>query len=268
MTRLTSDDIKGVPQDEMDLDSRLLSMTGKTVRGIAFEGAGLEDTGQDLSRFRVAVVPITSGLGVIGGFAASVDAIVRRLGFDSHVTAGTDVKGFAEAVADDVDMVMMADDDMFIAYNTRNGEQTDNAYGTAIGYAVALRNAAGGLEGRDVLVIGAGFVGGNAVRILRDMDANVSVTDIVLAKAEAVAERHGVAVLEDVNHAFSSFDLILNAAPASFPGELMREGAVISTPGVPHYFDEEGRRKARAIIHDPLEIGTAVMAVNSIRRLL
>jgi pyrrolysine biosynthesis protein PylD len=43
----------------------------------------------------------------------------------------------------------------------------------------------------------------------------------------------------------------------------MMEGAVGSTPGVPHYFVEEARRKAKAILHDPLEIGTAMMAVNS-----
>ena len=66
-----------------------------------------------------------------------------------------------------------------------------------------------------------------------------------------------------MEQALSSHKYILNAAPAIFPGRLIMEGAVISTPGVPHYFDEEGRRKAKAIIHDPLEIGTAMMAVNS-----
>ena len=263
MTRLTPDLIEGVPDDVLDLDSRLMMMTGKTVKGIALEAAGLDVEDMDLSGFRVAVVPITSGLGVISGFSASVDAIVRRLGMDSHVTSGTDVAGFAEGVAEGVDLIMMADDHKFIAYNTRANKQTDNSFGTAMGYAVALKNAAGGLEGKDVLVIGAGFVGSEAVRILKDMGANVSVTDILFEKAMALQERYGVNAVEDVNDAISKHGLILNAAPAIFPGSLIQEGAIISTPGVPHYFDEEGRAKAKAIIHDPLEIGAAVMAVNS-----
>ena len=263
MTRLTPDMIEGVPDDKIDLDSRLIKMTGKTVKGIALEAAGIDAEDMDLSGFRVAVVPITSGLGVISGFSASVDAIVKRLGVDSHVTQGTDVNGFSEAVAEGVDLIMMADDNKFVAYNTRVNRQTDNSWGTAMGYSVALRNAAGGLEGKEVLVIGAGFVGSWAVRILKDMGADVRVTDIVFEKAKVLEERYGVKALENVEEALSHHTLILNAAPAIFSGDKIAEGSIISTPGVPHYFDEEGRRKAKAIIHDPLEIGTAVMAVNS-----
>ena len=262
MTRLTPDLIEGVPDDKIDLDSRLLRMTGKTVKGIALEAAGIEGD-VDLSGFKVAVVPITSGFGVISGFSDSVNAIVRRLGMDSHVTKGTDVTGFTEAVAEGADLVMAADDDTFIAYNVKARRYTDNAYGTAMGYSVALKNAAGGLEGKEVLVIGAGFVGSWAVRILKDMGADVHVTDIMSQKAKVLEEKYGVKALDDVYKALSEHTLILNAAPAIFPGELIAEGSIISTPGVPHYFDEEGRRKAKAIIHDPLEIGTAVMAVNS-----
>ena len=265
MTRLTPDLIEGVLDDKIDLDSRLLRMTGKTVKGIALEAAGLEKGDIDLSEFRVGVVPITSGLGVISGFSASVDAIVRRLGMDSHVTEGTDVNGFAEAVDDGVDLIMMADDNRFVAYNTRTNRHTDNSWGTAKGYSVALKNAAGGLEGKEVLVIGAGYVGSWAVRFLKDMGADVRVTDIVFPKAKALEDAYGVKALEDVDRALSEHTLILNAAPAIFSGEKIAEGSIFSTPGVPHYFDEEGRRKAKAIIHDPLEIGTAVMAVNSAR---
>jgi pyrrolysine biosynthesis protein PylD len=262
MTRLTSDLIEGVPDDKMDLDSVLRRACGTTVKQMAIQAAGLEGD-VDLSGFRAACVPITSGLGVIGGFSESVNAIVGRLGMDSYVTSGTDVQGFSEAIRDGADIVMMADDTMFIAYNVREGRQTNNSWGTAMGYSVCLRNAAGGLEGKKVLVIGAGFVGTEAVQILKGMGAEVSVTDIVPEKAEALQARFGVKALRDKDSAISSHNLILNAAPASFPGRIMAEGSIVSTPGVPHQFDDEGRRKAKAIIHDPLEIGTAVMAVNS-----
>ena len=269
MTRLTADLIEGVPDDKIDLDSRLLKTTGKTVKGLALEAAGLPDD-TDLSTFRVACVPITSGLGVIGGFSASVDAIVRRLGMDSRVTNDPDVLGFSQGVMDGADIIMMSDDPKFIAYNTRENRFIDNSWGTALGYAVALKNAAGGLEGRNVLVIGAGMVGSRAVRIMKGWGANVTVTDILPEKAEKVGAEYGVEVVNDIEKALSEHDLILNAAPAMFEGRLIREGSIFSTPGVPHVFDEEARRKAKAIIHDPLEIGTAVMAVGaaafSIRR--
>ncbi len=262
MTRLTPDMIEGVPDDTIDLDSRLMRMCGKTVKQLALEGAGV-DHDVDFSKVRVAVVPITSGMGVISGFSKSVDAIVKRLGMDSYVTKGTDVNGFQEGILDNVDMIMMADDAMFIAYNVHAAKSTNNSWGTAMGYSAALKNAADGVEGKDVLVIGAGLVGTEAVKILKSWGANVSVTDIKFDKAKALEQKYGVKALEDVEQALSSHKYILNAAPAIFPGRLIMEGAVISTPGVPHYFDEEGRRKAKAIIHDPLEIGTAMMAVNS-----
>jgi pyrrolysine biosynthesis protein PylD len=254
--------IEGVPDDKIDLDSKLMKMCGKTVKQLALEGAGM-DHDVDFSDFRVAVVPITSGMGVIGGFSASVDAIVKRLGMQSYVTKGTDVNGFAQAINDKVDMVMMADDAMFVAYNVHAARSTNNSWGTAMGYSVALKNAAGGIEGKEVLVIGAGLVGTEAVQILKSWGAKVSVTDIKFEKAQALEYKYGVRALEDVESALASHKYILNAAPAIFPGRLIMEGAVVSTPGVPHYFDEEGRRKAKAIIHDPLEIGTAMMAVNS-----
>ncbi len=34
MTRLTPDLIKGVPNDDLNLDSKLLKATGKTVKGL------------------------------------------------------------------------------------------------------------------------------------------------------------------------------------------------------------------------------------------
>ncbi len=262
MTRLTSDDIKGVPHDEVDLDSKLMSAAGITVKDLACMSAGLpKDT--DLSQFRVACVPITSGLGVIGGFSDSVNAIVGRLGMDSFVTSGTDVNGFAEGVRNGADIIMMADDDMFVAYNVHANRMVDNSYGTALGYSVALKEAAGGLEGKQVLVVGAGFVGSRAACILKHMGADVGIVDVIREKAVKAAESCGVKVFDDTEQAISAHRLVLNAAPYKIPGKVIAEGSIISSPGVPHYFDELGRKKAKAIIHDPLEIGTAVMAVGA-----
>ena len=262
MTRLTEDMIWGVPDDKMDLDTRLVKMTGKTVKGIAMEAAGLEMDDYDFSRFFAAAIPITSGLGIIGGFAKSVNAITTRLGMRGCVTQGTDVAGFSEATNLGADIIMMSDDPMFIAYNTAERKYTDNSWGTAMGYSMCLKNAAGGVEGKDVLVVGAGRVGSWATRILLDWGANVQVTDIDYSKAEALIPL-GAKAIRGVENAISDNTLLINAAPYIIPGEIIAQGSIISSPGVPHYYDLEGRTRCKAIIHDPLEIGAAVMAVNS-----
>ena len=262
MTRLTANDIKDVPDDAICLDERLKESAGITVKELACIAADIPvDT--DLSGFKVACVPITSGLGIIGGFSASVDAIVKRLGMDSHVTTKTDVDGFTEGIISGADIIMMADDNQFIAYNVHKNKMVNNSYGTALGYAVALQAAAGGLEGKDVLVVGAGFVGSRAACILKRLGANVSIVDVIYDKAVKAAESCDVKVLDDTEAAISSHTLILNAAPYIIPGEVIAVGSIISSPGVPHYFDNLGRSRAKAIIHDPLEIGTAVMAVGA-----
>ena len=257
MTRLTSDDIEDV-WDGARLDTRLEAATGRTVRELAMEAAGLPG-GMDLSSFSVVSVPITSGLGEIGGFAQSLDAIARHLGMRSHVSNVPDVSGFAAAVESGADIVLMADDDRFVAYNTVTGTVADNARCTALGYSYALRDAAGGLAGKEVLVMGAGFVGSEAVRILRDMHAMVSVTDIDAEKARRLAVYEGVGWIEDVREAVSTHRLILNASPGTIPRHDLMQGAIVSSPGVPYSFDDEAGRRAKAIIHDPLEIGAAVM---------
>ena len=259
MTRLTPDLIENVPDDKIDLDSILMRSTGKSMKAISAEAAGLS-VDVDFSEYTAAVIPITSGMGVIGGFSKSVDSILRRLGVNSHVTVNTDVFGFSEAISEGVDMVFMADDSMFIAYNVREKKYITNFYGTALGYAVVLKNASDGIDGKDVLVIGAGQVGSRAAVILQGMGASVTVTDKIKDKASELGERIGAHVMYDVEGALASHRYVLNAAPAIFPGRLIMDGAVISTPGVPHYFDEEAWVKAKAIIHDPLEIGVATMA--------
>ena len=143
----------------------------------------------------------------------------------------------------------------------------DNAnYGIRCSNAARLAideiNAAGGVEGKDVLVVGAGRVGSWATRILLDWGANVQVTDIDYSKAEALIPL-GAKAIRGVENAISDNTLLINAAPYIIPGEIIAQGSIISSPGVPHYYDLEGRTRCKAIIHDPLEIGAAVMAVNS-----
>jgi pyrrolysine biosynthesis protein PylD len=264
MTRLTADIIKDVPSKVSDLDAELERTIKMDMRSFACHAVGVDINGVDFGNCSVAIVPVTSGKGVISGFSASVAAAVSTLGMRSFVTGSCDVSGISEAFSSDADIIFMADDDRFIALNTRTRSFSDNIWSTAKGYVTALKLVEGDLEGKTVLVIGAGRVGGEAVRMLRNEGALVEVTDIVYNKAKALEIRHnGVRAREDVAKAIRDNRLILNASPGKIPGELIQAGAVISSPGVPYAFDEEGERRAGTIIHDVLSLGVAVMAVAS-----
>ncbi|MCL1978968.1 MAG: 3-methylornithyl-N6-L-lysine dehydrogenase PylD, partial [Methanomassiliicoccaceae archaeon] len=82
-------------------------------------------------------------------------------------------------------------------------------------------------------------------------------------KTKDLSDRIGIKVADDLRGSLSSHELVFNASPASIDGNYVKEGAIFSSPGIPFPFDETGIRKAKMIIHDPLDIGVAVMAVQS-----
>ncbi len=263
MTRLTDDDVRGISDSLTDLNGMMMRCTGMGLAEMAFDAAGVAAGSVDLRRYRAGVVPVTSGMGVITRFSESVADICRALGMDAFVTSGHDISGLAEALSADADIFFMADDNEFIACNMRARRYATNSHSTAAGYVSALAGAAGGLEGRTVLVLGAGRVGGHAVPLLRRRGARVVLADIDVPKAEALAAANpGTVVEHDVRRAIASHDLVLNASPAHVRSGDIVAGAVIASPGIPHTFDEEAYAKAR-IIHDPLGIGVSVMAVLS-----
>lgn len=158
----------------------------------------------------------------------------------------------------------MADDEQYMAYSVAAGKYANNSFCTAAGYVEALRGAVNGLNGRRVFVRGAGRVGSNMVSLLRAQGAEVTVADVIRDKAAAVAAANpGTVAADDLEKATAEADLILNASPVPIPGDLIREGAVVSTPGIPHVYDEATLAKAK-FIHDPLAIGTAPMVAQCI----
>ncbi len=261
MTRLTDDDVKGISDSITEVNNMLAETVGMTLKELAYDAAGTTPDETDLSKFTAGVVPVTSGMGVITRFSESVADICESLGMDSFVTKTYDVTGLAEAFSKTPDIVFLADDYEFIAYNTKIRSYADNSYSTAAGYVSALKGAAGGLGGKEVLVLGAGRVGSRAAMLLSAQGAKVTLADIDGRKAEEAASRiPGAKVATDIGRAISSNDLIINSSPAHVDSRLIRSGAIISSPGVPHTFDGEAYDKA-TIIHDPLSIGVSVMAV-------
>lgn len=232
------------------------------MRGLAYEAVGVNPDSMPLEDYSTAVVPVTSGKGVTQGFTESVCSILQHLGMKSFITQRTDIAGLSDALAAKVDIVFMADDAEFIALNTRTGTFSDNIRSTALGYVTALKIAAKGLQGKEVLLIGAGRVGDKMADMLEAEEAKVTITDIDVSKSRALQKKHvDFKVCEDIETAVRNFTLILNASPGKIPGEWINEGTIVSSPGMPYSFDEEGVKKMKILIHDPLQIGVSVMAV-------
>lgn len=265
MTRLTEDSLNGFFPKIHYLNQYLIKTTGMGLRALACEAVGLREDEINFSELSIAVVPITSGKGIIRGFSETVAETIRSLGAETVVTDACDVSGLAEAVSHGFDIVFMADDDRFIAVNRKKGVFSDNVWATACGYVTALRLAAGGsLEGETVLIIGAGRVGSTASLMLLEEGAHVEVVDIRREKTDRLV-RNVPKIVPRYNlaEAIRENRLILNASPGRISGEDIKESAIISSPGVPYAFDMEGEAKAKKIIHDILGLGVAVMLTSA-----
>lgn len=261
MTRLTPEMISDVPNVGR-LSYTLMRDLGVDLAEVACLAAEPFSKKLNFGSVHVGVVPITSGEGVISGFSDSVAAVIRHLGMDVFVTSKPDVTGFAEAVSRDAAVVFMADDEQFIAYNTLTSRYATNVECTARGYMAALEIAAGSLKSRSVLVVGCGRIGGMVAGMLSRMCPRVGVVDVVKEKALDLQERYAnVHVYDSTEEAVRDNMIIFNASPSHIDSAWIQQGAVISSPGVPHTFDEEAYRRAKIIIHDPLAIGVSVMAV-------
>ncbi|MCJ7627727.1 MAG: 3-methylornithyl-N6-L-lysine dehydrogenase PylD, partial [Longimicrobiales bacterium] len=274
MTRLKEDDIGPIARQLNDYDARLKRMTDASLRQIACRAAGVDEALRldVLDRVRFAAVPVTSGLGVIGGFSGTVAAIVSHLGFEAFVTESCDVAGIAEGVERGADVLMLADDDRFVAITPRRKHVVDNSRATAEGFVAALELMKGGLAGESVLVLGCGPLGVAATKALIDRGASVSLCDIEQERALAVLREIGQDVsdkirMEDNPHtALNRYELIFDATNVGnfIEAAHLTPATMVAAPGMPCALTPEAMAENRdRILHDALEIGTATMAVQA-----
>lgn len=273
MTRLYYEIIKDIPSSLQELDRDLLRGTGHTLLSLAARttnepSATVE---REIKNYTAAVVPVSSGAGVIPGFTDAVTAILRHIGLTAFVTRQSDVAGIGEAFDSGAEIFFAADDRQFLAFNLNSSRVVDNARATAAGFVQALAAAAetGGtpLAGREALVLGLGPVGAGAVAELQGLGAQVWVFDTDAAKLQAFAASHDVRAAGDIGAAMDKIDYVLDATPAAdiIDAGMLRAATVISCPGVPHGLTPPALEKISSrFIHDNLPLGVAVMAVQSI----
>ena len=153
MALLTPEDLENINRQLQEADSAVRRVTGLDIKGVCNALYGTSPCSE-----KVGIVPVTSGNGIIGNFSVSLHAITQYFGFDSFVTDMPDVSGYYEAVRNGAEIILMADDNTFLAHNLKNGKIANNQPCTGIIYAeIASRHLKA--ESKDVLVVGLGKLG-------------------------------------------------------------------------------------------------------------
>lgn len=267
MTRLTETDVTSLTRDLDAFEGRLVEATGLGLTALALRTAFADGREDVLRGSRVAAVPITTGEGVISGFTRCVVATLLHLGCDAWETAQPDVLGIQAAVAAGATGLFLADDHRFIALNVTCARGVDDDPATADGYATALEAAAGGLQDREVLVLGLGPVGRAATRRLVSRGASVLVVEPDEERAREAAETGLVFERTRLADGVARCRLIYDACPA---GGIIDAGqldprTIVAAPGMPSALTPAAQKVLGARhIHEPLAVGVAVMAVRAL----
>jgi len=267
MTRLTSDDVEALRAALPQVERQFREVCGLGLLGLALRAAGVRAEEWAAAPRRAAAVPISTGEGVIPGFCECVVAVLRHLGVDAWVTGLADVRGLQEAVDAGADAVFVADDHRFIAVGLATRRCADDDPATADGYVEALAAAAGGLEGREVLLLGLGPVGTAAARRLLAHGARVLVVEPDEERRAAALAAQPALRPVSLAEGLSRCRLVFDATPAAgiIDAGDVDAGAVAAVPGVPSGFTAAAQEKlGPRHLHEPLAVGVAVMAVRAL----
>ena len=277
MTRLVESDVRELTAHLNEVQAALEHLTGCDLVGLAARACGVgEGLARDaLAHAAIAAVPVTSGEGVISGFSDCVVAICRQLGCRSAtITGETDLAGFAEAVRAQADLVFAADDRRFLAFALARGAVADDDPCTAAAYVAALDAAvehrhehfAGGVAGRQVLLIGLGPVGRAAAARLVALGAEVLVAELDQARLAAVVTELPVTPVT-LDEGLRRTRLVLDATPTPdlIGVDWVGDDGIVAAPGLPPGVTAAAATAlGERLVHEPLALGVAAMAVQAL----
>lgn len=270
MTRLKTADITQIGTTIHRYEEDLMAKTGCDLIGMACLGAGISQTRfkQRATALSVGLVPVTMGQGVISGFCEAVSSILSYVGGWVFIAEKEDVAGITESVERGADIVMLADDDRFVAIHLNRGRIVDNSIATGKVFVEGLNQMGGDLKGRPVLVIGCGPVGQSAAETLANKEARVRLYDVEHSRCrdlKATLEtsmKTEICIVDDPAAALHETDLILDASPAKnmIKADHITPHTYISAPGIPLGLDPVALVKIEnRLLHDPLQLGVATM---------
>lgn len=261
--------VQQIPMNLQNYDVELMQKTGTSMLGIAKHALSIKyNVTTILSKSTSAIIPITTGEGIIPGFTEAVLSILIHIGMDAYITKKTDVRGFAEALSGQADVIFAADDYSFNAINLRTRYVSDNSVCTGKAYVAALDLAVKGIKGKTVLVIGYGPVGQAATIELLDRRANVVLYDIDKVKM-GYAKREfkdRIHIVHSIKEGMWYANLIVDATPVPdiISEDMITEDTFVVAPGIPLGLTSKAVKKITSehLIHDSLELGVATMALD------
>ncbi len=254
MALLTPEDLENLGAQFKDSENTIEKVTGSKLTDICKDLYG-----KDLGSEKVGIIPITAGNGIISNFASSLLFIVQRLGLESFITQHTDVAGYYEAIRDGADILLMADDHLFIAHNLRNGKLVTNHEATGIIYS-EIASRFKDSDSSEILVIGLGRVGYAGAKHLAEKGFDVYACDPNRDFLDKAA--HELGIKEYCKDDRKKFSMVFEATPNAntITEGMIAERCLVSTPGIPCGLPQEVGSKYRVdLVMEPLFIGVTSM---------
>jgi pyrrolysine biosynthesis protein PylD len=128
---------------------------------------------------------------------------------------------------------------------------------------------AGGLSGRQVLVIGgAGQLGWKAVDLLETKGAEVAAFDLNQSKLKELTKGRKTGVERDLEEALRRYSIFFDASPAAdiIQSDHIRPETLLAAPGIPLGCTMAAYDLVKdRMIHDPLQIGVATMLAEALQ---
>jgi len=258
MSRLTEKWVETIERELPDYEKSLRHKIGLDFAGIAAGANNLTYQAilDKADTHPVAVVPITAGKGLIGGFSSAVTAIIRQAGFHAFETNSTDVNGIYEAFSRGAKLAFMADDQRFAGFAFEAKRASDNNDATARGFVHALdAMCPGGLSDKKVLIMGCGIIGKLSYDILLKKNAYP-----VFYDKPSVAKDIRDCISDPAE--ISNYQYIIDATNEGgwLKNDMLHDEVYISAPGVPLSLDDNAlKMHEKRLIHDVLHIGTLTM---------
>lgn len=267
MTRLQSDWIKTMGDELPQWAERLEKQSNMSLMNLAASAADVSRGRVKSSswRLKVGVVPVTSGLGLIGTFCQQVASIIRYMGFDVFITEATDVSGIYESNQRGAAITFLADDTYFLALNMSKNLVAENSDATARGFVAAIEGAAGGLRDKEVLIIGGGRVGKSAMAFVKGRGADAVLYD---NNADVLAEyqKEGYRVCNSADE-MKKYKLIVDCSFSEagwIHKDMLHPEVWFASPAVPLSLDDEARDAVgEHLIFDLLQLGVITMLAMS-----
>jgi pyrrolysine biosynthesis protein PylD len=255
MTLLTPDDLYNVSRQFEKNNEIIKRATGQGIRDICETVYNTR-----LGNEKIGIIPITAGNGIIDNFVESLFTITNYLKLDGFITNHTDVAGYYEAVNQNADILLMADDYVFIAHNLRNGKIATNHVCTGVIYA-EIASRCKYADTMDILVIGLGKVGYAGASHLMKKGFNVYAYDPDNEALNNAVQELGVHPY-DINGNGKKFCMVFEATPNenTITKDMISERCLVSTPGIPCGLSPElGNDYDVDLVMEPLLIGVASM---------